>query len=295
MILPFPKLAHPIDYTEQLFQQIKANYRIEHKYDGIRLLALLPEGDSVRFLTRSQRDIAGKLKYLVEEFAKFPKNTMLDGELILKKGATREELGNIQKIIGSTDERANKIVEEIGKPIYQVFDVLWYNGKCVAQLPLSERVEYFFKFHGLSDYIKYVQRIAETDVQKAFDAVIASKGEGIVIKDLSRPYPESFWLRKKAVNTIDLVVMGFNPAGGRYAGKEMVGSLKGYMYDETEKTFKKVANIYGMSDEERRYFYQLFTQNPDEKIVCECKYSHRFPSGGFRFCSFVRMREDKSV
>ena len=294
MVLPFPKLAHPIDYTEKLFEQIKANYRIEHKYDGIRLIAI-SDDSGVHFYTRSQRDITSKLLYLAGEMMALPVNTVLDGELTLRTENKREELGNIQKIIGSTPERANKIIEEIGKPIYQVFDVIWYDGKAVCVLPLADRVNFFFEFEGLADHIKYVQRIQETDIEKAFKGIIGENGEGIVVKDLSRSYSDSFWLRKKAVNTIDFVVMGFNPAGGRYVGKEMVGSLKGYLYDETTNTLKKVANIYGMSDEERRYFYRLFMENPDAKIICECKYSHRFPSGGFRFCSFVRVREDKAI
>lgn len=293
MVIPFLKLAHPLDYTEQLFEQIKTNYRIEPKYDGIRLIAI-SDDSGAHFYTRSQRDITSKLLYLAGEMTALPVNTVLDGELILKTESGREELGNIQKIIGSTPARAAKIIEEIGKPIYQVFDVLWYDGKAVYVLPLADRINFFFEFEGLADHIKYIQRIQEDDVEKAFQQVITDGGEGIVVKDLSRSYSESFWLRKKGVNTIDLVVMGFNPAGGRYAGKEMVGSLKGHLYDEETKMYKRAANIYGMSDEERRHFYQLFTQNPNEKIVCECKYSHRFPSGGFRFCSFVRIREDKA-
>jgi ATP-dependent DNA ligase len=132
----------------------------------------------------------------------------------------------------------------------------------VHKLPLADRINFFFEFDGLADHIKYVKRLQEDDTTKAFQQIISENGEGIVVKDLRKSYSESFWLRKKGVNTIDLTVTGFNPAGGRYAGKEMVGSLIGCLYDENTKTFNKVANIYGMSDEERRYFYQFFTGNP---------------------------------
>ncbi|MBL8027900.1 MAG: ATP-dependent DNA ligase [Fibrobacteres bacterium] len=287
-----PKLAHPIDYSEHLFQQVKENYRIEPKYDGIRLIAI-SDDSGVHFYTRSQRDITAKLLYLKEEMLLLPVNTMLDGELILKTDSKREELGNIQKIIGSSPERANRIIDEIGKPIYQVFDVLWYDGQAVHKLSLADRINFFFEFDGLADHIKYVKRLQEADITKAFQQILSENGEGIVVKDLRKSYSESFWLRKKGVNTIDLTVTGFYPAGGRYSGKEMVGSLKGCLYDDHTKTLSKVANIYGMSDDERRYFYQVFTKNPEVQIICECKYSHRFPSGGFRFCSFLRIREDK--
>ena len=91
-----------------------------------------------------------------------------------------------------------------------------------------------------------------------------------------------------------MVVKGFNPGGGRYKGKEMAGSLIGYLYEPEKQEFVRVANIYGLSDAERKKFYTMFTENPNLEIVAECKYAHRFPSGGFRFCSFQRIREDKA-
>jgi ATP-dependent DNA ligase len=130
-------------------------------------------------------------------------------------------------------------------------------------------------------------------IQDAFDTTIATGAEGIVIKDLERLYSDSYWIRWKSVKTVDWVVKGFNPPSGRYKDRPVVGSLQGYLYDPQTKCFKRAASIYGLSDVERERFYRLFTENPDAQIVVEAKYSHRFPSGGFRFCSFLRTRDDK--
>lgn len=290
MNLEFPSLAHPIDYSEKALENLSKDFRIEPKYDGIRLIAI-KDDSGVRFLTRSKRDITEKLQYLREEFAAVPRNTVLDGELTLRFDGKREELGNIQKVIGSTPERANKIVEEIGKPVYNVFDILFYGGESVHEFPLERRLWDLEEVE--SEFIKPIEEVYGLSLEDAFRKVTWKGGEGIVIKDLTRPYGESFWMRWKSVNTVDLVVMGFNPPSGRYAGRPVAGSLQGFQFDPQSQSFRRVASIYGLSDVERARFYEIFTKNPQTKIVVEAKYSHRFPSGGFRFCSLLRVRDDK--
>jgi ATP-dependent DNA ligase len=290
--LQYPKLAHPVDYSEAAIKTLSPDYRIEPKYDGIRLIAI-KDDSGVRFLTRSQRDITNKLQYLRDEFEVIPKDTVLDGELTLSFDGKREELGNIQKVIGSTPERARKIIGEIGKPIYNVFDVLWYDGDELQDRPLIRRLWDLEELYMETELIKPIEEIHNLTIEEAFKQVTGRGGEGIVIKDLGRAYGESFWIRWKSVNTVDLVVMGFNPPNGRYTGKPVVGSLQGFLFDPESQSFKRVASIYGLSDVERALFYEMFTQNAQAKIVVEAKYSHRFPSGGLRFCSFLRVREDK--
>lgn len=293
MNLQFPSLAHPIDYSEKALQNLSSEYRIEHKWDGIRLVAI-KDDSGIRFLTRSKRDITEKLEYLRVEFARIPTGTLLDGELALSTNGDREELGNIQKVIGSTSERANKIVNEIGKPVYHVFDALWYDGDELQDRPLYRRLWDLEELYQESEWIVPSEPVWSPSIEEAFKQVTGKGGEGIVIKDLGRAYGESFWIRWKSANTVDLVVMGFNPPNGRYAGKPVVGSLQGFLFDPQSQSFKRVASIYGLSDIERARFYEIFAQNPQAKIVVEAKYSHRFPSGGFRFCSFLRVRDDKS-
>jgi ATP-dependent DNA ligase len=292
VILQYPKLAHPVDYSEAAIKTLSSDYRIEPKYDGIRLITIKDNSD-VRFLTRSQRDITEKLQYLRDEFSVVPCNTLLDGELTLSVDGKREELGNIQKVIGSTAARAAKMIEEIGKPIFNVFDVLWYDGKPLQDEPLRRRLWDLEELYMETDSIRPIEEIHGLSIEEAFKKVTGNGSEGIVVKDLNRSYDGSLWVRWKSVNTIDIVVMGFNPPSGRYAGKPVVGSLQGFQFDPVSKSWIKVANIYGLSDVERAQFYEIFKQNPRTKIVVEAKYSHRFPSGRFRFCSFLRVRDDK--
>jgi len=292
MKLEFPNiLPRPIDYFPKTTQW-PVHYQIEKKWDGIRLI-VIKDDYGIRFLTRSKRDITDKLQYLVDALGDLPNNTALDGELTLSTNGNREELGNIQSIIGSTPERANKIVHEIGFPIYHPFDVLWYDGKDITGLPLRERLWYLEEIEFLTEYMVRAETTDTLDVNEAFEQVTSTGAEGIVIKDLERAYNNSNWIRWKTTKTIDLVVMGFNPPNGRYKDLPVTGSLKGFLYDTVKTEFRHAASIYGLSDLERKHFYQLFTQNPQAQIVVEAKYSHRFPSGGFRFCSLLRIRDDK--
>jgi ATP-dependent DNA ligase len=292
MVLQFPRLAHPVDYSKTAIQKLSTEYQIEPKWDGIRLIAT-KDDSGTRFLTRSQRDITKKLSYLYQEFEYVPVGTMLDGELTLSTNGGREELGNIQKVIGSTPERACKIVEEIGYPVYNVFDVLWYNRADLQNLPLKQRLWYLEEVYLLSEHLNPVERVKTDSIEDAFKKITGEGSEGIVVKDLTLSYDQSYWIRWKAVQTIDLVVLGFNPPNGRYKDQQVAGSLKGHLYDPQTQSFKRAASIYGLSDVEREWFYRLFTDNPNAKVVVEAKYSHRFPSGGFRFCSFLRGRDDK--
>lgn len=156
---------------------------------------------------------------------------MLDGELTLSTNGGREELGNIQKVIGSTPERANKIVEEIGYPIYNVFDVLFYDGIDIRNLPLKQRLWHLEEFYLLTEHLNPVERVKTDSIEDAFKKITGEGGEGIVVKDLSLSYDQSYWIRWKSVQTIDLVVLGFNPPNGRYKDQQVAGSLQGYLYD----------------------------------------------------------------
>jgi DNA ligase-1 len=290
MKIEFPTLARPVDYSPTI--PIPQHYQIERKWDGIRLV-VIKDDSGIRFLTRSQQDITAKLQYLHDALSDLPNNSLLDGELALSFNGKREELGNIQRVIGSTAERANQIVSEIGYPIFHPFDILWYAGKETAVLPLRKRLWYLEEVESETEYMMRSEATETQLIPDAFDTTTAAGAEGIVIKDLERPYGDSYWIRWKSVKTVDLVVKGFNPPSGRYKDRPVTGSLQGYLYDPQTKCFKRAASIYGLSDQERSRFYRLFTENPEAQVVVEAKYSHRFPSGGFRFCSFLRTRDDK--
>lgn len=91
------------------------------------------------------------------------------------------------------------------------------------------------------------------------------------------------WQKWKPVKTIDLIVCGVTQGQGKYEGK--VGALRVRTSEGHE-----VAQISGMTDEQRNYFTAI---SPIGRVV-EVQYQEVGSKGRLRFPQFIRTRDDKA-
>jgi len=109
--------------------------------------------------------------------------------------------------------------------------------------------------------------------------------EGVVLKDGNLLN----WRKLKPVQTIDLVVTGFEDGKGKYLG--LTGALKCSVF--TPEGYIEIASVSGMSDDER-IEVSLDERSFLGKIV-ECRYQYLGAQGRLRHPAFIRWRDDKPV
>lgn len=111
--------------------------------------------------------------------------------------------------------------------------------------------------------------------------------EGVVLKNSNLPSALGGWYKLKPVQTIDLVVTGFEDGKGKYLG--LTGALKCSVY--TPNGLVELASVSGMSDAER------VEVSLDERSylgrTVEVRYQYVGAQGRLRHPAFVRWRDDK--
>lgn len=144
--------------------------------------------------------------------------TVLDGEIIA------EDFLATNSIMNSSPERAIAKQQELGKLNFHVFDVLMVCGRDVRNLPYQARRTILDDIINRLQHpnIKIVPAI-KGDLSRFFQEVVASGGEGIVVKNIHSPYG-SGWAKVKKSFDVSCVISGFKKGKGKYTAGQ-VGSM----------------------------------------------------------------------
>jgi ATP-dependent DNA ligase len=217
--------------------QTMAAYVMEPKFDGWRVLAHI-EKDGVALYTRTATNKTGFLPGIEVALSDtFPAGTWVDGEVVILNDDGTHNWGNVQSILGSNKAKA---AAKSGKATYVIFDCLAYNGIDIRPLPLSERRK-VLDTH-LSDpweddghiYLSIPsQRVPSRLV---YDDYLARGFEGGMLKRKDAPYASGQrgkgWIKLKANDLADVVVMGYKPGQDSFAG--MIGAIEFGQYREAD-------------------------------------------------------------
>ena len=173
------------------------DWMFERKYDGIRLLAY-KQGKNVRLFSRNR--LPQQLPSIAAAVAKIDaKDAILDGEMAWD-----------------------------GSGGYDVFDILWLNGKSVTALPIEER-------RALLETLTFtppMRRVPLVKGDKPWERACREGWEGVIAKRRGSPYEHKrskFWFKMKCEASQELVVGGFtDPQGARVGlGALLVGYYDG--------------------------------------------------------------------
>ena len=182
----------------------------EIKYDGYRMHARLDHGKAV-LLTRTGLDWSARYRHTIEALHRLPvKTAYLDGELCALRPDGVPAFSRLQAAMdeGRTDDL-----------VFIVFDLLYLNGKSMAQLPLIERKErlqalFAREVRGLrfSDHVV-------GDGPRFREQACKMKLEGTISKRIDRAYApgdRGLWVKTKCLNREEFIVVGWTkPAGSR--------------------------------------------------------------------------------
>lgn len=256
------------------------------KYDGCRYILQFNANGTPR-LTSRQTSVRGGLVDKTEHLLGTLyqpgdyRGLTLDGELVINGSFT-----NTVKVMGSSVEKAHNLLAD-AKVEYHVFDCLAVDGENIETLPLEYRLSQLVAASINARWEVTPNLPLGGEFEHALDAGF----EGVVYKLKASAYHRgsrsSYWLKRKAVNTYDGFVTGFQPGKGKFAGT--FGALIISQYVNGVPT--EVATISGMPDGTR---YGIWDARATYLGACvEFKAQARLPSGRYRHPRFLRLRLDK--
>ncbi|SFE91907.1 DNA ligase-1 [Bacillus sp. OV194] len=258
----------------------------ELKLDGIRLI--YSHMDSVKLYTRHKNEVSKKFPELMD--LGIPKGTVLDGELILTDQRGHPDFEAIMSRFQiASQDRIHRSSTRC--PVhFCAFDILYYEGLSVMNLPLSERKKLLDSVVSENDCLSKVRWLKGNGIE--LFSLCQDKGlEGIVLKKASSTYQSdrrsSAWIKVINYQYEDVLIIGYlKNKFGWILGRVIDGKMK--MIGITEYVPPKA----------RRDFYQVaegLVINETHDIVylkptvrCTVKYRNYTKAGLLRMPVFVK-------
>src|SRR3990172_2096716 len=205
-------VKEPFDHPDWIF---------EVKWDGYRAIAEISDGN-VSLYSRNLISLNQKFFSIVESLRKFRFEAVLDGEIVVVDKQGRPDFQMLQNY-----QKSGK-----GHLLYYVFDLLYFEGHDLTNLPLLRRKELLKKILPSSSKIKFSDQVLKDGV--LFFNVVKEKGlEGIIAKHSQSAYRvgrrSRQWLKVKTRLTQEGVIAGFTEPRGRrkYFGSLALGVFEG--------------------------------------------------------------------
>ena len=310
----FPKFIKPMLATlvDEPFDSDDWEYEV--KWDGYRALTFKNEKNTF-LLSRNEKSFADKFYPVIEALGDWDDQMVVDGEVVAMGKDGLPSFNILQ----------NWKSDEDGELQYYVFDILWYKGKSLMGLTLTDRkaiLEAIIpKDHPtikLSDSLN----VAGTTL---FKQVSKMGLEGIMAKRSNSPYiagdRSKHWLKIKAQKRQEVIIGGYtkNEGSSKAFSSLLLGVFEG-------KDFKYVGKAgTGFKEKEQKELLQLFKplirntsafkEKPDvekpsrfrpnppnadvvwlkPELVCEIHYTEITESGVFRHPAFIALRDDKKA
>ncbi len=286
----------------------------EIKWDGYRAVAFMNNG-TVALKSRNNKSFSEKFYPIHDTLSSRNLNAVIDGEVVVVGDNGHADFGALQNWRSEAD----------GTLLYYVFDILWYDGYDVTQLPLTERRVILKEIIEEDDFIKISQDFATSGI-KFLEAARQMGLEGIMAKHGDSIYQignrTKDWLKIKASKRQEVVIGGFTQNAG--SNKPFSSLLVG-VFDQKRKLVYtgKIGTGFSIARQKEmmEQFKPLitdkppFTEIPDvnkpsrfrpnppkavatwlkPQLICEASYAEITGDGVMRHPSFEGMREDKKA
>lgn len=192
-----PMLATLVD--EAPSQEEEWLYEI--KWDGFRTLAYLDKG-KVELRSRNNKVFNDKFYPIYETLKKLKVNAIFDGETVVLNDKGFPDFSALQLWRSEAD----------GELVYYVFDILWYNGYDLMNVPLLERKELLKQVLTGTGMIRRSE-ILEGTPEELSEVVNKMGLEGMIAKRASSTYKPDIrsreWLKIKMQRQQEAVIGGF--------------------------------------------------------------------------------------
>ncbi len=296
-------------FTEDLWTN--ENYLAEEKLDGERFkMHIFKESNrfdsrclskKTNLFTEKTGNVMHLANWKVPELA----GTVFDGEM--KMGI---DSMSTSTVMGCLPEEAVKRQAESGVWVdYYIFDVIFYKGQDVRDLPYHVRKEIVYKewYNHLKTSKHFKLPLCTMKDKKKFcEDIFKAGGEGVILKNVMAPYTDKkAWVKVKAVATFDVVVMGYEEATpetikkgddkatiSRLAANGWIGAVVFGQY--VNGKLKILGQCSGMPDDIRAKYSENKEKYIGQVIKIEAQ-SRIAKTGKFRHPRFLAERPDKNA
>ena len=275
------------------------SWAFELKYDGFRAVTAIVDG-SVAIWSRNKLDLAPRFPSVAAALSKLKlPDVVLDGEVVVldEHGAPRFQL------LQQGDRRE----------LLVVFDILWLDGQDLRRKTYEERRALLVKTLRRAPSSITVSEQLEGGGDAALEHAKKSGWEGIVAKRRTSMYEgrrSKEWLKIKAVNEQELIVVGWNPS--THSAREMGSLHLGVMGADGELHYAGKVGT-GFSVKQRAWWLEELSKDvvpkslvkdaPRERVavwvrprfVVQVGFTEWTADNRLRHPSFLGIREDKKV
>ena len=290
------------------------DWQYEVKWDGYRALAFLNKND-VNLFSRNNKSFNDKFYPIYDLLKEWNINAVLDGEILVLNEKGISNFGSLQNWRSEAD----------GELVFYVFDLLWYDGKNLMELPLSQRQSILSDILPQDDDRVRLSKVFKANGIDFFDAAERMGLEGIIAKKTDSLYSadrrSKEWLKIKVHKRQEVVIAGFTK--NEDTSKSFSSLLLG-VYDKGKLQYVGKVGT-GFSDKLQKKMMEQFKPliidespfdlipdvnkpsrfrpNPPKakatwlkpELVCEVTFTEVTDDGVFRHPSFKGMREDKKA
>jgi len=301
---PMPQHVKPMlaALTPRPFE--KEDWLYEIKWDGYRAIAYLDNGKT-DLLSRNQVSFNEKFAVITRALSEWKIKAVTDGEIV----AIDEE--------GNPDFQALQNYFKHGKSahlIYNIFDLIWYNGKSYTHIPLIERKQLLQQLIPTNNkLLRYSNHITGQGI--AFYEAAVNRGlEGIMAKSANSSYSmgrrSESWLKVKNNRQMEAIICGYTAGRnsrkhfgavilGKYEGKVLkyIGHTGGGFNDKLLKELfiKFQPLITGTCPFKPKPQTNMPATWLKPELVCEVKFAETTTEGILRQPIFLGLREDKKA
>jgi DNA ligase-1 len=262
------QLAERITDPKLILEKLGGEVHIQNKFDGFRV-QIHKNGNIVRTFSRNLEETTAMLPDIVAAvIAQVKAKTAIFDSEALAYNPQSEEFLPFQE---TTKRRRKYGVEEAAAkmPLKAfVFDIMYYDGKSLIDLPLKERLKYLGKAITGDEVLVPQPGEFTSDparVELLFQDALTKGLEGLIIKRPDSTYEAGArnfnWIKLKKnstgelKDTIDCVVLGYLYGRGKRADFG-AGALLVGVYDQANDEFVTVAKIgTGLTDAEWRQIH----------------------------------------
>jgi bifunctional non-homologous end joining protein LigD len=178
------------------------NWQYEVKWDGYRALAFINKG-KVELFSRNNKSFNEKFYPIYDLLSDWKINAVLDGEILVLNNKGVSNFGSLQNWRSEAD----------GELVFYVFDILWYEGKNLMELPLYQRQAILNEVLPTDDDRVRLGKVFKASGVDFFDAAERMGLEGIIAKKTDSTYApdrrSKEWLKIKVHKRQEVVIAGF--------------------------------------------------------------------------------------
>jgi len=286
----------------------------EVKWDGYRALGFINKGE-VELMSRNRKTFNDKFYPIYNLLQEWKIDALVDGEILVLDDKGISNFGNLQNWRSEAD----------GELVYYVFDLLWYNGKNLMNLPLLQRQAILKEVLPADDDRVRLSKVFDASGIDFFAAAQQIGLEGIIAKKADSSYSPDLrskeWLKIKVHKRQEVIIAGFtkNADTAKYFSSLLLGVYENKVLQYvgkvgtgfSDKVQKEMMAQFKPLIIDKSPFDEIpdvnkpsrFRPNPPKakatwlkpELVCEVAFSEVTSDGVFRHPSFQGMREDKKA